>query len=131
MAMDEVVALADPSIGIQFGECTLDSIAYADDLIVFAESAATLGQKLARVDDALSMAGMSINLAKSSSVIIRGNKKQKLDDGGITVRDGCIRAIGPTDEFKNFGVKFDWQGRRPFKHREALARALQISPRPR
>ncbi|VDP16483.1 unnamed protein product [Echinostoma caproni] len=61
VCFDEVLQLSNPSIAFSSPAGPIDAMAYADDLIVFADSSAALQRKLTACQDAWSAAGFSLN----------------------------------------------------------------------
>nr|VZH96052.1 unnamed protein product [Spirometra erinaceieuropaei] len=63
-ALSEALAYSDRQLGFDLAGATVDSIAYADDLVLLAESPHRLQQRLDGLANGLSLAGMVLNSAK-------------------------------------------------------------------
>lgn len=70
LAIDRVVKAAIPEIGVQLGGVKMDTLAYADDLILCTERPERLMDKLSGLEEALRVRGMAINIKKSAGLTI-------------------------------------------------------------
>lgn len=70
LAIDRVVKAAIPEIGVQLGGVKVDTLAYADDLILCTERPERLMDKLSGLEEALRVRGMAINIKKSAGLTI-------------------------------------------------------------
>ena len=60
----------DPSIGFRWPEAMCNYLAFADNLVLFAESRQDLQSQLNRLVTALGSCGLTINAAKCSSMVL-------------------------------------------------------------
>ncbi|CAH8531798.1 unnamed protein product [Schistosoma haematobium] len=77
MCMDEVVQHSSREHGAKMGGRKVDSILFADDMMIFAETTAGMQHKLDQLCVKLQQAGLNINVRKSSSLTMVANGKCK------------------------------------------------------
>ncbi|KAA3671264.1 uncharacterized protein DEA37_0011693, partial [Paragonimus westermani] len=114
MAMDEVLRGALPELGYSIGSCVVDAIAYADDLVLFAENPARLQEKLLVAQQLLARAGMTINTQKSISLHLAASAKAKqlvLVPSGFQLNGVTLPVMGPTHRVRYLGLDFTWKGK--------------------
>uniref|UniRef100_A0A0X3PBY7 Reverse transcriptase domain-containing protein n=1 Tax=Schistocephalus solidus TaxID=70667 RepID=A0A0X3PBY7_SCHSO len=102
---------------------TVDAIAYADDLVLFAETPLRLQERLNGLVTGLSKAGMVLNPAKCLSFYIQALGKAKsscLSPCSVCIGGEPLRILGPTDAFTYLGVPFTYRGKQPIRHRPLL-----------
>lgn len=125
--MDEVIAGSLPGLGVTVNGQDVDHLAYADDLVIFAENADRLKERLAALSDALAAAGMEINSRKSVGMTLRKDGKNKrliLWPTAYEVRGTTIRPLMVDDAVKYLGLRFGWKGRLPVKSTSTLETML-------
>lgn len=128
LVMDEVIRAANPNIGVRLGEVCVDSIAYADDLVLLANDKWELQEKLDGLQKGLEMVGLSLNPAKSVSITMLKDGKRKrlaLSPETYQTQKGEIRPLKVTDQVKYLGLRFSWKGMVKPKHTQVLDRALK------
>ncbi len=97
LAMGEVLKEALPEVGISWGDERLGSIAYADDLILLADTPGDLQRKLDGLCKGLHKAGMALNINKSATLAILKDGRRKhllLAPSTLESKDGTIPAKG-------------------------------------
>lgn len=75
--MGEVIEKAFPEIGVTLGEQRIGEVAYANDLILLAESPEQLQKKLDGLQEGIHTAGMSLNIKKSATLTIMRDGRRK------------------------------------------------------
>lgn len=132
--LNEVLQKTDPSIGTSFGDSTLSSIAYADDLILCAESPSFLQRKLDKLSAAISDIGLSLNASKSFCLHIVTDpylRKAVFSKELCSVNGNVLRTLEAEDEFKYLGVHFSPSGLKSTPHAQLFDDALrEISSAP-
>nr|VZH96038.1 unnamed protein product [Spirometra erinaceieuropaei] len=78
----QAISYSDQQLGFELDGVTVDCIAYADDLVLFAESPHRLQQRLDGLANGLSLAGMVLNSAKTRCQ----DRVKKTGDGGWLAR---------------------------------------------
>ncbi|CAI2737372.1 unnamed protein product [Dicrocoelium dendriticum] len=89
-------------------------LAYADDVIIFAEDRLSLKEHILEFQKRLQDTGLAINHLKSFAVNIvadRARKKTMLDISELNCDGFSIKSIQPTEQFTMLGLKFNWKGR--------------------
>ncbi|KAL7053891.1 hypothetical protein AAHC03_026745 [Spirometra sp. Aus1] len=127
-ALSEALSYSDRQLGFDLAGVTVDSIAYADDLVLFAESPHRLQQRLDGLANGLSLAGMVLNSAKCLSFYVQALGKEKsacLCPCDVSIGGSVLRSLGPTDTFKYLGVPFSYRGKVTVGHRSALSGMLE------
>ncbi len=107
-------------IWVIWGDERLGSIAYADDLILLADTPGDLQRKLDGLCKGLHKAGMALNIKKSATLTILKDGRRKhllLAPSALESRDGTIPAMG---------VHFTWKGRTTPKQTKEVERMLKV-----
>ena len=128
MVMEEVLELALPRARFEVCGFKAHALAYADDLVVFANNADRLKEKLVALEQALSWAGMTVNAGKSHTLTIDVNTKLKqciLIPTSYTIHGEALRPMGVNDRVKYLGLCFTWKSRERIKHTAKLEDLLQ------
>ncbi len=128
LVMGEVLEEALPEVGIVWGDDRLGSIAYADELILLADTPGDLQRKLDGLCEGLHKAGMALNIRKSASLTILKDGRRKhllLAPSTYESRDGTIPAMGVADTQRYLGVHFTWKGRMTPKQTKEVERMLK------
>ncbi|KAH8848630.1 Retrovirus-related Pol polyprotein from type-2 retrotransposable element R2DM [Schistosoma japonicum] len=99
--------------GTLIGGGRIDSLLFADDMMIFAETAAGMQRKLNQLSAALGKSGLTINAQKSRGLTLIPNGKDKtlcvvLKGYGIAGRP--IAPISKVDEFTYLGIRFNHHG---------------------
>ncbi|CAI2738299.1 unnamed protein product [Dicrocoelium dendriticum] len=114
MAMDKVLLAADPSSGFPLGSTVRDAVAYADDLVLFAEDSSGLSAKLTAADAALARAGMLVNIKKSMSMTILANRKvgnTALAPIVYRLEEESLLLMEVDTVVRYLGLEFSWRGK--------------------
>ncbi|VDM03993.1 unnamed protein product [Schistocephalus solidus] len=123
-ALSKAIAYSDRRLSFDVAGTTVDSIAYADDLFLFAESPLHLQQRLYGLANGISLAGMVLNAAKCASFYVQALGKEKsacLRPCEDSIRGSVLHSLGPLDTFKYLGVPFSYRERFAVGHRPILA----------
>nr|CAJ00246.1 TPA: polyprotein [Schistosoma mansoni] len=123
MVLDEVLEGLDPMTHLTVDGESLNYIAYADDLVVFAPNAELLQRKLDRISILLHEAGWSVNPEKSRTLdLISGghSKITALSQTEFTIAGMRIPPLSAADTFDYLGIKFNFKGRCPVAHIDLL-----------
>ncbi len=108
LAMGEVLEEGLPEVGSAWGDERLGSIAYADDLILLADTKVDLHRKLDGLCKGLQQAGMSLNKKSATLTILKYGRRKHLVLAPSTykTRDGTIPAMSIADTQRYLGVHF-------------------------
>lgn len=96
-------------IGVTVDGVLLSTSAFADDLLLFANSHMGLQIQLDKAVDFLETCNLRINASKSFSIsfLVDGkNKKLKVSELGFAIRNTPLRPLRPGDSFRYLGVAF-------------------------
>ena len=74
--MDRIVKKSESCGGVKIGECTVQRLLFADDLVLLDSTQNGLQQALDRFSDACSVAGMKISLTKTETMCLSRQPKQ-------------------------------------------------------
>ncbi len=127
LAMDKAVKAACPGIGVEIGGQHIDTIAYADDLVLIAQNSEELQLKLEGLCRALRGMGMSLNERKSKAITILKDRRRKcllLTPHSYFTNEGEICAMGVLDKQRYLGLHFTWKGKITPKHTGHLEKML-------
>ncbi|KAL7053888.1 hypothetical protein AAHC03_026740 [Spirometra sp. Aus1] len=127
-ALSEAISYSDRQLGFELDGVTVDCIAYADDLGLFAESIHRLQQRLDGLANGLSLAGLVLNSAKCVSFYLQALGKEKstcLQLCDISIGGMVLRSLGPTDTFDYLGEPFSYRGKVTVGHRPVLHNMLE------
>lgn len=119
MVMEDIVREALPEVGFNLDGQRVDSLAYADDLVLLAEKSPRLQEKLHRLTEALRKAGMSLNARKSHALTLTKMSKRKqmvLTATSYECNGETIKPMGTDDSVRYLGLHFNWKGRIVPKH---------------
>ncbi len=115
LAMGEVLEEALLEVGIIWGDERLGSIAYADDLILLADTPGDPQRKLDGLCKGLHKAKAlhkALNIKKSATLTILKDGRRKhllLAPSTLESKDGTIPAMGVADTQRYLGVHFTWR----------------------
>ena len=102
--MDRIVKKSESCGGVKIGECTVQRLLFADDLVLLDSTQNSLQQALDRFSDACSVAGMKISATKTETMCLSRQPKQcSLQIDGVPLKQ--------SEKFKYLGVSFTSDGR--------------------
>ena len=102
--MDRIVKKSESCGGVKIGECTVQRLLFADDLVLFDSTQNGLQQALDRFSDACSVAGMKISAIKTEIMYLSRQPKQcSLQIDEVPLKQ--------SEKFKYLGVSFTSDGR--------------------
>ena len=107
--IDNVVRNLGKDIGISVGGVLLNCLAFADDLVLLAQTKAGAALLLSRVETSMS-AGLNLNSSKSASLSIKVSQKRRkwfCDPKSYlkTASGECIKALEIDETYKYLGVE--------------------------
>lgn len=115
MVIDRLFASLPKEVGIRIGGSVINSIAYADDIALFALTPEGLQSMLDTAATFLRECGLNVNATKCFTVALKtvaGRKKTVIDAGVSFSCSGTkIPALKRTDDWKYLGVPFTPEGR--------------------
>lgn len=114
LVMDRLLRTLPSEIGAKVGNAITNAAAFADDLVLFAETRMGLQVLLDKTLDFLSIVGLKLNADKCFTVGIKGQPKQKctvLEAQSFYVGSSEIPSLKRTDEWKYLGINFTATGR--------------------
>ncbi|KAF8562517.1 hypothetical protein P879_12037 [Paragonimus westermani] len=127
-AMNEVLSHAQPELGFMVSDRCTGELAYADDLVLFANSQTEMADKLDGLDNGLRLTGMKLNNSKCRMATILKNGKRKhliLFPREYETENGVIPCLKVDDRVKYIGLQFNWKGRLPVKSTAKAADMLE------
>ena len=102
--MDRIVKKSESCGGVKIGECTVQRLLFADDLVLLDSTQNGLQQALDRFSDACSVAGMKISTRKTETMCLSRLPKQcSLHIDGVSLKQ--------SEKFKYIGLSFTSDGR--------------------
>ena len=102
--MDKIVKKSESCGGVKIGECTVQRLLFADDLVLLNSTQNGLQQALDRFSDACSVARMKISTTKTETMCLSRQPKQcSLQIDGVPLKQ--------SEKLKYFGVSFPSDGR--------------------
>ena len=106
--MDRIVKKSESCGGVKIGECTVQRLLFADDLVLLDSTQNGLQQALDKFSDACSVAGMKISSTKTETMCLSRQPKQcSLQIDGVPQKQ--------SEKFKYLGVSFTSDGRQNSK----------------
>ena len=85
--MDRIVQKSESCGGVKIGECTVQRLSFADNLVLLDSTQNGLQQVLDRFSDACSAAGMKISTTKTEIMCLSRQPKQRsLQIGGVPLK---------------------------------------------
>ena len=76
--MDKIVKKSESCGGVKIGECTVQRLLFADDLVLLDSTQNGLQQAFDRFSDACSVAGMKISSTKTETMCLSSNQSSAL-----------------------------------------------------
>lgn len=125
--------IKDSPVGIRVDGLNIGISAYADDIILFAETRQGLQHSLDQASLLLKSCNLVISAPKSFSISIAAdgkNQRTKIVDGNFMVDRNPLRSIKINDKFKYLGVEFSSEGilaANPAKEVEGLVSKIKNS----
>ena len=102
--IDRIVKKSESCGGVKIGECTVQRLLFADDLVLLDSTQNGVQQALDRFSDACSVAGMKISTTKTETMCLSRQPKQcSLQIDGVPLKQ--------SEKFKYLGVSFTSDGR--------------------
>jgi len=114
LVMDRVLKSLPTSLGVNLGSKRVNSLAFADDLILCASTAPGLQQLVDTTCKVLASCGLSTNPAKCLSVSIKGQPKQKnsvITEKTFIIDNREVPIVRRSQEWRYLGVRFSPDGR--------------------
>uniref|UniRef100_A0A1A9VZG3 Reverse transcriptase domain-containing protein n=1 Tax=Glossina brevipalpis TaxID=37001 RepID=A0A1A9VZG3_9MUSC len=112
--IDKLLKMLPNEVGVRVGDSSFNSLAFADDLILFASTPSGLQLLLDTTNEFLKQCGLCLNTAKCITISIKGQPKQKnsvVESRKFKVEQTNIPALKRTDEWKYLGISFTADGR--------------------
>lgn len=110
LVMDRAIEKLSQSIGYAFNEVRINCIAYADDIILIAETKFGLQSLIDVLTTELASFGLQTNIGKSSTISLIPSGRQKkikvITEPSFLVFGQYLRAIGVIDVWKYLGIEF-------------------------
>ncbi|KAG8135668.1 hypothetical protein E2320_008666 [Naja naja] len=111
MVIEDIITASLPNVGYDLDGHRTISIAYANDLVLFAEKSPRL-QEIHLLSEALTQAGMALNAKKSLDPTTARDGKRKcvaLLPTTYECEGGSINPLGPEDSVHYLGLQFNWK----------------------
>ena len=106
--MDYVTSKLDNQLGIQLNKHSIDHLAFADDLVIFADDKAAAEIQINKLIDALKDCGLKLNPSKCASIQITTNRRAKSwvcdPTPSIRVAGAMIRSLNISEGYKYLGI---------------------------
>lgn len=116
-------------IGTRITAASINAAAYADDLLLFAETQEGLQRLINESVEFLGSCGMTINVAKSMTISIKaaGHLKKTAVDTTSTFKcnNDTLPSLRRTDEWRYLGIRFNAEGRTKYRPTEVLHPLLE------
>ncbi|KAL7294948.1 hypothetical protein TKK_0011659 [Trichogramma kaykai] len=129
IVIDHLLRSLPSECGIPFCGRTIRAMAFADDLVLLAQTPAGLQKLLDHTASFLAECGLRVNSSKCHSLTIRGlgqAKKTVVDAGQrYCVNGQQIRALTSEDTWTYLGIVFSAQGRRKFDSASKISLLLE------
>ena len=107
--MDRIVKKSESCDGVKIGECTVQHLLFADDLVLLDSTQNGLQQALDRFSDTCSVAGMKISTTKTETMCVSRQPKQCSLQ--IDHYNSQRVPLQQSEKFKYLGVSFTSDGR--------------------
>ena len=103
ICMDRIVKKSESCGGVKIGDCTVQRLLFADDLVLLDSTQNGLQHALDRFSDACSVAGMNISTTKAETMcLLRHPKQCSLQIDGVPLKQ--------SEKFKYLGTSFTSDG---------------------
>lgn len=110
IVMDRAIVKLSQSIGYSYNGVIINCIAYADDIILIAETKCGLQTLIDVLTNELASFGLQTNIGKSSTISMIPSGRQKkikvITEPSFLVSGQYLRAIGVMDVWKYLGIDF-------------------------
>lgn len=134
LVIDYILRQLPVTIGTNIDGHRVNAIAYADDILLFAETKEGMQEIINKLNTSVNEVGLVINTAKCISIGIRAigkTKKTVIDTSPFELNGLRIPSLKRTDEWTYLGVSFTPEGRTKFNASENLTPMLdRISKAP-
>jgi hypothetical protein len=124
--IDEALDSLNKSIGVSFGGIKVSALAFADDLVLIAESPQAAEVQLKTLMSVLRDGGLELNSKKCATLILKVDKKRKkwyIGSDRIAIDGEPIPTMSPTDGYKYLGIHIKGISQ-PANIREELCKVL-------
>ena len=112
--MDRLVRSLPTEIGCEIDECMFNSLAFADDLVLFGSTPEGLQILIDHTKKILKSCGLQINLSKCITISIKAQQKQKktiVMQRSFSICGRELPALKRTDTWKYLGIGFSPEGK--------------------
>ena len=117
--MDRIVKKNESCGGVKIGECNVQRLLFADDLVLFDSTQNGLQQAPDRFSDACTVAGMKISTTKTETMCLSRQPKQCfLQIDGVSLKQ--------SEKFKYLSVSFTSDGRQNSKLDICIGKASAV-----
>ena len=115
MVLNEALeTLQEGPVGIQYGSENVATLAYCDDLVVVAKTAAGLQSSLTNITEALQASGLEANPQKCKTLCLAVSAKHKKyvvdTHTNFTVNGRPLGKLAPEDTYKYLGIQIGSSG---------------------
>lgn len=114
--IDELICRLQHFSGIKVNNTFIRCLAYADDLVILAQSREDAVRMIELVKSFLENRGMKMNASKSAMLCFRtvpSKKKVAIDETPLRCGQDIIKSVGVSDHLKYLGAIFSTLGERP------------------
>lgn len=128
LVVDSVISKLPETIGAMIDGCRINVVAFADDILLFAQTREGLQELMGSADAELKKYGLKINSAKSVSIGIKAigkTKKTMIDSKPFLIDGREVPALKRTDTWRYLGVEFSPEGRTLFRAAETITPLLE------
>lgn len=129
LVVDAMIKSAHNFLGVNLDGNKINILAFADDLILAAETQEGLQQLMDHASKFLADAGLDANIQKCATLTIKGFGKSKytaIDQKTIfTLKGRAVTPLKRTDVWNYLGIKFDSNGRTKINNLESIMTQLE------
>lgn len=114
LVIDRLLRSLPDEIGVKIDNTRINSLAYADDIIVFASTSRGLQKLFDHCNTYLQSCGMALNPSKCKTLSIKGQPKQKnviVITNNFCINNNIVPSISSAEEWTYLGVRFNSRGR--------------------
>ena len=119
--MDRIVKKSESCGGVKIGDCTIQRLLFADDLVLLDSTQNGLQLTLDRFSDTCSVAGMKINTIKTETTCLSRQPKQC----SLQI-DGAPVPLEQSEIFKYIGVSFTSDGSQRSEMDNRIGKAIAV-----
>lgn len=127
LVIDRLLRSLPKEIGAKVGNAMTNAAAFADDLVLFAETPMGLQKLLDVTTNFLCSVGLTLNADKCFTVSIKGQPKQKctvVTQHSFRIGSREVPSLKRTDEWKYLGIRFTAEGRARYNPADDLGPKL-------